>query len=89
MWIVVASFALTVVEFVRERVMHQAYVGLGALVLAFIVVLPILFIYAAIVLVAYVPGWARHVCLGVLMLCALYLWLARQARSSAAKGVVS
>lgn len=85
MWVVVASAALAVVEFVRERVMQQAYAGLGALVLAFTVVLPMLCIYAAVAFVGYVPGWARYVFLGVLVLCAVYLWLARRARAVAAK----
>ena len=56
MWVVVFSAALAVVEFVRERVMQQAYAGLGALVLAFTVVLPMLCIYGAVALVGYVPG---------------------------------
>lgn len=86
MWVVVASAALAVVEFVRERVMQQAYAGLGALVLAFTVVLPMLCIYAAVALVGYVPGWARYVFLGVLVLCAVYLWLARRARAVAKAG---
>ena len=88
-WAVVASAALTAVEFVRERVMQQAYAGLGALVLAFTVVLPMLFIYAAVALVGYVPGWARYVFLGVLVLCAVYLWLAWRVRSKAETGVES
>lgn len=85
MWVVVVSAALAVVEFVRERVMQQAYAGLGALVLAFTVVLPMLCIYAAVALVGYVPGWARYVFMGVLVLCAVYLWLARRTRAEAAK----
>lgn len=89
MWVVVVSAALAAVEFVRERVMRQAYAGLGALVLAFTVVLPMLCIYAAVALVGYVPGWTRYVFLGVLVLCAVYLWLAWRARSKAETGVES
>lgn len=89
MWVVVFSAALAVVEFVRERVMQQAYAGLGALVLAFTVVLPMLCIYGAVALVGYVPGWARYVFLGVLVLCAMYLWLAWRVRSKAETGVES
>lgn len=85
MWVVVASATLAVVEFVRERVMQQAYAGLGALVLTFTVVLPMLFIYAAVTFIGYVPGWVRYVCLVVLVLCAVYLWLARKARAIATK----
>ena len=85
MWVVVVSAALTVVEFVRERVMGQAYAGLGAFLLAFTFVLPMLCIYAAVALVGYVPGWARYVFLGVLVLCAVYLWLARRAQAAADK----
>ena len=89
MWVVVASAALAAVEFVRERVMQQAYAGLGAFVLAFTVVLPMLCIYAAVALVGYVPGWTRYVFLGVLVLCAVYLWLAWRVRSKAETGVES
>ena len=83
MWVVVVSAALTVVEYVRERVMRTNYAGLGAMVLAFTVVLPMLCIYAAVALVGYVPKWSRYVFLTVLILCGVYLWLARRARALA------
>lgn len=83
-WTFVVSFGLTVVEFVREKMVGGSYAGLGAIILFFVVVLPTLCTYAGMVLAGMVPRWYGYVFAGVLALSAAFLWKSGDMRRKAA-----
>lgn len=83
-WAIVASFALTAFEFVLEKVVGGSYAGLRAIVLFFVVVIPVLCTYAGVATAAMVPRWYGYVFAGVLALSLGFLWKSGQMQRKAA-----